>query len=142
MMLTEVLAAEPSRIALTMASSELRRTLQWPPSIAEILKAIREQELRWQYQLRCLSGIVPDHAQTLSKLLERRAWLARPATEKQAEREERLERLQSLKQLLRAGANLNGYVGFRADIAEHTPHGGRREAISLPNRSKLLTNHN
>jgi hypothetical protein len=58
MMLNEVLAAEPSAIALTMACSKLRRILQWPPSIADILKAIREQETCWQYRLRCVSAIV------------------------------------------------------------------------------------
>jgi ABC-type Fe3+-citrate transport system substrate-binding protein len=101
MMLNEVLAAEPSVIALTMACSELRRTLQWPPSIADVLKAIREQEMRWQYRLRCASAIVDDHAEALSKLLERRAWLARPDAEKEAERKEHLARMESLRQLLR-----------------------------------------
>jgi hypothetical protein len=103
MMLNEVLAAEPSVIALTMACSELRRTLQWPPSISGVLKAIREQEMRWRYRLRCASVVANDHAEALSKLLERRAWLARPAAEKEAERKECLARMESLKQLLRSG---------------------------------------
>jgi hypothetical protein len=60
------------------------------------LKAIREEEMRWQYRLRCVSVILDDHAQSLSKLLERRAWLARPDAEKEAERKERLTRLESL----------------------------------------------
>ena len=105
MMLNEVMAAEPSVITLTMACSKLRRTLQWPPSIADVLKAIREEEACWKYRLRCACALAHDHAEALSKLLERRAWLARPAAEKKAEREERLARLQRLKQLLIAGAD-------------------------------------
>jgi len=105
MMLNEVLAAEPSVIALTMGCSELRRTLRWPPSIADVLVAIREQQMRWQYRLGCASVIADDHAEALSKLRERRAWLVRPAAEKEAEREERLARMECLKQLLRARAS-------------------------------------
>jgi hypothetical protein len=104
MMLNEVAAAEPSVIALTMACSKLRRTLQWPPSIPDVLKAIQEQEISWHYRLCCASAIAHDYAEALSKLLDRRAWLSRPATEKEAEREERLARFESLKQLLRTGA--------------------------------------
>ena len=103
MMFNEVTAAKPSVIALTAACTELRRTRQWPPSTADVLKAIREQEMGWQDRLRCASVIVDDHAQSLSKLLERRAWLARPDAEKEAERKERLTRMESLMRLLRAG---------------------------------------
>jgi hypothetical protein len=108
MMLNEVTAAEPSVIALTMACSELRRTLQWPPPIPDVLKAIRQEELRWRYRLRCASVIVNDHAQALSKLRKTRVWLARPDAEKAAERKERLVRLESLKQRLRGGEKPKG----------------------------------
>src|SRR5205823_867926 len=79
------------------ACSELRRTLRWPPAIPEMLGAIREQELRWQYRLRCAFALPHDYAEALSKLLERRASLARPPAEKKAEREDRLARLENLK---------------------------------------------
>jgi hypothetical protein len=108
MMLNEVVAAAPSVIAITMACSELRRTLQWPPSVPDVLKAIREQEMRWRYQLRCASRVDGDHAAALSKLLERRAWLARPDAEKAAERRERLARLASLGQLRTFGPPKEG----------------------------------
>jgi ABC-type Fe3+-citrate transport system substrate-binding protein len=104
MMLNEVLAAEPSVIALTMACSKLRRTLQWPPSIADVLKAIREQEACWQYRLRCVSAIANDHARALSKLVERRAWLARTDEERAAERQYRRDTLRRLKQRFSAAA--------------------------------------
>jgi hypothetical protein len=104
MMLVQVMAAGPSVIALTMACSELRCTLQWPPSIADLLKAIREQEMCWQYRLYCASEILDAHSQALLKHMEKRAWLARPDEEKEAERKERLARLETVKRLLRAGA--------------------------------------
>jgi ABC-type Fe3+-citrate transport system substrate-binding protein len=99
MMFNEVLAAEPSVIALTMTCSELRRTLEWPPSIPRVLKAIREQEMRWRHSLHCASEQLNAHAKALSKLLERRASLARPNEEKEAERKERLARMENLKML-------------------------------------------
>jgi hypothetical protein len=104
MMLNEVLAAKPSVIALIMACSELRRTLQWPPPIADVLKAIRQQEMRWRYQLHCASELLNSHAKALSILLERRAWFARPNEEKEAERKERLAGIEILMRVLRAGA--------------------------------------
>ena|SRR5690349_12506660 len=94
---------EPSRIALVAACSELRRTLRWPPAIREMLQAIRAQELRWQHRLGCAFALTNEYAEALSKLLERRASLARPAAEKNAEREARRARLESLKRhLMRA----------------------------------------
>jgi hypothetical protein len=100
MMLREVTAAGPSVIALTMACSELRRTLEWPPSIPVVIKAIRDQEAEWQYRLHCASIILKEHSQALSTQMERRAWLARPQAEKEAERKQQLQRLQSLKRAL------------------------------------------
>ena len=130
MMLNEVMAAEPSVIALTMACSKLRRTLQWPPSIAEVLKTIREQEACWQYRLRCASAMTNEYAQALSKLLERRAWLARPSAEKEKEREEFLARLNNLHRLLRSGS--------RSGIENKAPTRGTRmnNPLSSPGRNK------
>jgi hypothetical protein len=105
MMLTEVLATEPTRISLVATCSELRRTLRWPPSIPEVLLAIREQELRWRHRLWCAKTLGQDYAEALSKLLERRSWLAKPPGEKKAEREERLARLEKLKKILNAGSD-------------------------------------
>jgi hypothetical protein len=104
MMFNEVTAAEPSAIALTMACSKLRRTLRWPPSIPDVLKAIQEQEMRWQYRLCCASAIANDYAEALSKLLERRAWLARTDEERAAERQYRRDALRRLKQQISAAA--------------------------------------
>jgi len=104
MMFNEVVAAGPSVIAVAMACSELRRTLQWPPSIADVLKAIREQEMRWQYRLRCASAIANDYAEALSKLLERIAWLARTDEERAAERQYRRDTLRRLKQQISTAA--------------------------------------
>jgi hypothetical protein len=104
MMLNEVMAAEPSVITLTMACSKLRRTLQWPPSIADVLKAIREEEACWKYRLCCASAIADDYAEALSKLLERRAWLARTDEERAAERQYRRDALRRLKQQISAAA--------------------------------------
>ena len=53
MLLNEVAAAGPSVIALAATCSALRRTLRWPPSIADVLNDLREQEMRWRYRLRC-----------------------------------------------------------------------------------------
>ena len=86
MMLIEVTAAGPSVIAVTMACSKLRRTLQWPPSIADVLHAIREEEACWQYRRRCVSAMTDEYTQAVSKLLEGRARLARPPAEKERER--------------------------------------------------------
>jgi hypothetical protein len=94
----------PKPIALIMACSELRSILQWPPPIADVLKAIREQEMRWRYRLHCVSAIVNDYAETLSKLVERKAWLARPEEERAAEREYRRDTLSRLTQRLRASS--------------------------------------
>ena len=103
MMLNEVMAAEPSVITLTMACSKLRRTLQWPPSIADVLKAIREEEACWKYRLCCASAIADDYAEALSKLLERRAY-ARTDEERAAERQYRRDALRRLKQQISAAA--------------------------------------
>jgi uncharacterized protein YigA (DUF484 family) len=100
MMLHEVMAAGPSVIALTFACSELRRSLQWPPSIAAVLKAIGEQKERWQYRLRCASVAIEEHRQALSRLTSKRAWLSQPDSERVSERMERLTRLEALKQHL------------------------------------------
>jgi hypothetical protein len=108
MMLTEVLATAPSRIALATASSELRRTLDWPASIPKVLQAIREQEVRWRYRLSCACALAQEHAKARSKLQEIKVRFARPAADRKAEREERLERLEKLKQLLKAGAAKHG----------------------------------
>jgi hypothetical protein len=110
MMLHEVLAAEPSVIALIVACSEMRRTLQWPPSIPDVLKAIREQEVCWRYRLGCASATSEAHMEALSKLTNERAWLARPDEEKMAERNERLGRMEGLKR------RLTGVVAERAKI--------------------------
>jgi len=129
MMLNEVTAAEPSVIALTMACSKLRRTLQWPPSIADVLKTIREEEACWQYRLRCASAMTNEYAQALSRLLERRAWLARPSAEKEREREEFLARLNSLQRLLRSGSR---------DTEDKAPTRSTRmnKPLSSPGRNK------
>ena len=104
MMLHEVAAAQPSMIALTMACTKLRRTLQWPPSVSEVLKTIREQEACWRYRLRCVSAMANDHAEALSKLSERRAWLARTDEERAAERQYRRDTLRRLSQQLAAAS--------------------------------------
>jgi hypothetical protein len=104
MMLNEVIAAGPSVLALTAACSELRRTRQWPPPTADVLKTIREEEARWQYRFRCASEILGAHAKALEKLKKARAWLARPDEQKKAERQECLDRLERLRQQIGGAA--------------------------------------
>lgn len=103
MLLLEAIAARPSLIALTAACTELRRTRQWPPSTPDVLKAIRDQEMRWRNRLSCASEIVELHERAVQELLKRRGWFARSEQEKKAERKERLARLAALNQLLKAG---------------------------------------
>jgi len=104
MMLNEVMTAEPSIIVLAMACAELRRTRQWPPPIADVLKAIQEQELRWQHYRRDASTILDTHAEALSKLCRHRARLARSDEEKKAEQHDRLRRLECLKRQITSSA--------------------------------------
>lgn len=104
LMFEEVAIAAPGVLALESAVRKLWRTLDWFPSIAQLLQAIREEEARWQYWLRCVSEVLGEHAQALAKLKKARAWLARPDEEREAERRKRLDTLRRLKQQIRASA--------------------------------------
>lgn len=54
MMVEEVTVCRPSVLALKRACSKLRRTLRWPPSIAEMLETIRSEEVRLRDQSEAL----------------------------------------------------------------------------------------
>jgi hypothetical protein len=100
----EVVIAAPGVLVLESAVRKLWRTLDWFPSIAQILKAIREEEAIWQYRLRCVSEVPDEHAQALARLKRARARLARTDEEREAERQERLDTFRRLTQQLRASA--------------------------------------
>lgn len=109
-MYADVAAARPSVISLASACWKLRHTRQKRAEIADVLQAIRDEEARWQYRLRCVVEVGHEHAQALAKLRERRAWLARPDEERNAERQKRLDTLRHLKQKIRAAAAARSLV--------------------------------
>lgn len=84
-MLAEVSAAAPTVLVLYCACSRLRRTLKWPPSIAQVLDAIAHEKWCWSDRAEAASSFPELRAGLVEKIRTRRAELI--ASEK-AKREE------------------------------------------------------
>lgn len=84
----EVAAVAPSLIPLDAACRGLRRTLCWPPAVADVLKALSLETERCRHRLDCARGIVVQRAQAVAELTEQRDRRARD----EAERRDRLKR--------------------------------------------------
>jgi hypothetical protein len=104
LMFDEVVIAAPGLLVLESAVRKLWRTLDWFPSIAQLLQALREEDARWHYWLRCVSKALDEHAQVLAKLKSARTRLAKTDEERKAERQSRLDALRRLQQQIRASA--------------------------------------
>ena len=54
----EVVIAAPGVLVLESAVRKLWRTLDWFPSIGQLLQAIREEDACWEYWFRCVSEVL------------------------------------------------------------------------------------
>jgi hypothetical protein len=110
LLFNEIAIAAPGALVLESAVRRLWRTMDWFPSISQLLQAIRDEGARWKYALRCTSEIPDEYAGALAKLKRARALLARPHEEREAEREKRRDILRRLTQQIRASAAARSLV--------------------------------
>jgi chromosome segregation ATPase len=93
-MIAEVSAAQPSLIALDTMCRELRRTLKWPPSIAEVLDGLKEAEALWSNRYSRLQALPKCRANAIAKLTDERNRLAAEQEEKRARIQTEIDRLE------------------------------------------------
>jgi chromosome segregation ATPase len=81
-------------IALDTMCRELRRTLKWPPSIAEVLDGLKEAEALWSNRYSRLQALPKCRANAIAKLTDERNRLAAEQEEKRARIQAEIDRLE------------------------------------------------
>jgi hypothetical protein len=76
-MVLEVMAAQPSQLALHFACSRLRRNLKWPPAISQVLDALRDVQQDWDHRKGPLLGVTGQHETAVVRITQERGALKR-----------------------------------------------------------------
>ena len=100
----EVVIAEPGVAALQSAVRKLWCTLDWFPSIAQLLKAVREENARWEFWQDCVAHVRAEHDILISRLEAVRSQLLRSHHELQTERLARSDALMRLSAQIKSSA--------------------------------------
>jgi hypothetical protein len=89
LLIEDVRAAAPSKIALELAFRHLRRSQKWLPAICEVLQALEGEERTWQRRLRMADQLPEMRAKALAMLAEDRQRIQAEEAKLDRERAER-----------------------------------------------------
>jgi hypothetical protein len=119
LMVEDVMAARPRLTVLDSACRQVRRTSKFPPTIAEVLAAIKEQEAKWEERwnaIECIATVADDMRRLLPEELEHRAVAKREQEERRLAAEEQKRVDDELRSQLRAKPLV---VGDRVKWRDH-----------------------